>query len=1242
MSDMRHVLHHDIETRSRIDLKRAGAARYAADSSTEVMCLGFAVDDGPVKIWSMWNNDPVPPEFIAAANNPNWLIASHNDYFERSVAQHILGPRHGFPAIPIERRRCSMAAAYAAALPGSLEKVIAALGLPFGKDKAGQALMKRMSKPRSDGSWIEDEASRERLYQYVAHDVESERAVSKALPPLIDAEQKLWQLDAEINARGFAIDVPLLEAALRIVTGTQAKFQMEFHKLTNLDSTNQIEKFIAWLAANDCIVSDVQKGTLKAALRRKNLTPEVRRAIELRLQLAHASAGKVNALLAWRGADDRVRGTLKFHGAGTGRWAGSGPQPQNFKRDAEGTDEKIAAIMNGGEGLASPVEAVGEIARGTICAAPGHRLLIGDYGAIESRVAAWASDQQSKIDLWKRFDQTGDPNNDPYVVFGRAIGHPETRARAYGKVGDLAFGFGGGVGAWRNFAPEEDNSDEATIKQYRDTWRAQHPKTVQFWYALDRAAISAIRSPGTDHRVGRFTYRFDAPFLRVKLPSGRSISYPFAAIMPEPDRFGHPRATFLDTAGGGFGPCNFGRGAWGGIWCENVVSGVARDLLAAAMVRLEAAGYPVTLHVHDEIVCEAPIEFGSVEEFQRLITTLPDWAEGLPVAAKVRNGQRFAKSETANPGTFDETHGDAHDDLLDRVSADEENEHNGADGDEYDHDDNHTNQQHAGSNDGYSHGERDTGQRVAFFIYRHADGQPCLGVKKTSTKQFPQYHWDGGKWAKGAPKGPKIPYRLPELIKTPLDALIIIAAGEKDAETAAALSFVATTNPGGEGKGKWLPELNAWFAGRKHVAIMEDNDATGRAHVLEVAEALRNIVPDIRIVTFRDLPEHGDLTDWKERGHGRDDLLAKIETTKPYHPQPQASPIRQWDAEPVPELEYAVPDRFPLENVGLFSGEGGQGKSSLVQQLCVTHALEQQEWLGCIPRHGPAIYIECEDAERVLHWRLKAIATHYNVTLADIADGGFQMYPLADEENAVLATAPDKTGIVRPTALYDWLYELAGDLKPVMIGIASSANVFAGNENVRTEVQQFIRLLRRIARVAHGTVLLVTQPSLTGIENKSASHEGLAGTTQWHNAVRARAVMKSVKPEDGIDTGLRTIVFHKNQYGPASATCFVRYENGLFLPVAGMSMDAAERATKAEELFVALLRKFTAQHQIVNHASGRSYAPARFAEHPEAQGITRKEFAHAMQRLLDAKVIEIRQWGRPSRPAYYLALIRED
>jgi RecA-family ATPase len=224
--------------------------------------------------------------------------------------------------------------------------------------------------------------------------------------------------------------------------------------------------------------------------------------------------------------------------------------------------------------------------------------------------------------------------------------------------------------------------------------------------------------------------------------------------------------------------------------------------------------------------------------------------------------------------------------------------------------------------------------------------------------------------------------------------------------------------------------------------------------------------------------------------------------------------------------------------------------------------------------------------------------------------------------------------------LYDQLYEMAGDIKPVMIGIASAAIVFAGNENVRPEVQQFMWLLRRLVRVSGGYVLLVAQPSLTGIGDGSVSHAGLSGTTQWHNGSRGRAVLRAVKPEGAdTDTGLREIKFYKNQYGPLSASCFVRYTNGLFLPVAGMTMDAAARAAKAEEVFIALLKKFTEQHQMVSHNSGRAYAPARFAGHPEAQGISKKEFALAMQRLLDARMIEIRTWGRPSRQTHYLALV---
>ncbi len=899
-----------------------------------------------------------------------------------------------------------------------------------------------------------------------------------------------------------------------------------------------------------------------------------------------------------------------------------------------------------------------------------------------------------------KFDETGDSKLEPYYTIGIACGLPEAIAREKGKIVDLAFGYAGGLGAWKALAPDDDTSTDDEIKQRQQTWRRMHPNTVQFWSAIDRAAKSAVRHPGQTYSVKRLSLTYDGSmFLRIVLPSGRAISYPFPRLMMRKTPWGEEQTVvvFKDNSGGKWVDCHFGQGAWPGLWTENIVQAVSRDLLAAAMLRLEAAGYPVVLHVHDEIICEVPIGFGSLEEFKRLLTTRPDWAADLPIAAKARESLRFSK-----PDKPKEARQPPREDPLDKILDDDDDAAAGdADEDEDQKDDveddaaadpgdaapwedpvipidpaaaaaelerlklqqaihafqhgaippeppeppPRTNGASNGHDPGgeahYQHSAQNTGRKVAFYVYRHADGSPYLGVKRTSTKQFPQYHWTGSAWVKGAPQSVKIPYRLPELVKAPLDAWVLICAGEKDADSAAALGFTATTNPEGERKGAWAPELNAWFAGRKHVAVMEDNDKTGHAHVIEVANSLRGIVPDIRIVTFRELPENGDLTDWLEqdRSRGSAELLARIEAARPFYNKPRIAPIRDWDDQPAPEIMYGVPDRFPLEVISLFSGEGGGGKSTATQQLAVAHALER-EWLDCTPRKGPAIYVECEDPEKVLQWRQKAIAEHYGVTQAVIADAGFYMLPLADgEESAILATAPDKSGIVHPTPLYDQLYEMAGDIKPVMIGIASAAIVFAGNENVRPEVQQFMWLLRRLARVSGGYVLLVTQPSLTGIGDASVSHAGLSGTTQWHNGSRGRAVLRAVKPEGGgADTGLREIKFYKNQYGALSASCFVRYTKGLFLPVDGMSMDGAEQAARTEGVFIALLKKLTAQHQVVSHAIGRNYAPTRFAEQPEALGITRREFAAAMQRLLDAQVIEIRTRGKASRPGYYLAL----
>jgi hypothetical protein len=339
---------------------------------------------------------------------------------------------------------------------------------------------------------------------------------------------------------------------------------------------------------------------------------------------------------------------LRFHGAGTGRWTGSGPQPQNFKRDGDGIEAKRVAISTGDLGhvqtlYPQPLEVVGDIARAMICAAPGHRFLIGDFSGIESRVLAWVSGQQSKLDQWSKFDQTGDPKDEPYFMIGRGCGQPEDSARAIGKVSDLAFGYMGGPGAWDRLAPDDDASSQDDKKRYQNAWRRLHPQTVKFWGGINRAAIQAVRNKGVTFTYRRLTFVYDGEFLRITLPSGRALSYPSPRMSV--DKFGNSIVIFKDSAGGKWVDCRFGQGAYGGLWAENIVQAISRDLLAAAMQRLEAAGYQIVLHVHDEIVAEAPIEFGNLEEFTRHITALPDWAEGLPVAAKVRNGPRFAKSE---------------------------------------------------------------------------------------------------------------------------------------------------------------------------------------------------------------------------------------------------------------------------------------------------------------------------------------------------------------------------------------------------------------------------------------------------------------------------------------------------------------------------------------------------------------------------------------------------------------------
>ena len=658
---MTHVLHRDYESRGVLKLEDCGSWKYASDSRTEILCCAYAVDDEPVKLWLP--GDPVPPEFVEAARNPAWIVCAHNAGFEIALEHFILTRRHGFPKFSVSQQRCTMAMALTFSLPAKLELAAQALELLNEKDKAGQRLMLMMSKPRRPRKdedplsvlWWNDEERRQRLYSYSRQDVEVERELYQVLQPLTNEELTIWQLDMRVNARGFYVDRKLAEAARAVVLMAGPELDSELVYVTGgaVTGINQIAKLKAWLAEQNCIVDSLDKDAIAELLLKDDLPAPVRKVLELRQSGAQAAAKKITSLLARCSDDGRIRGAFRYHGASTGRWSGNGVQPQNLKHpEVEDIDAAIAAVSTGDYAhvrslYPQPLAVIGDLSRSMICAAPGRKLIGADLSSIESRALAWIADENWKLDSYRRYDATHDPRDEPYCITACKIFrvpdgsfNAESPERKVGKTCDLAFGYQGGLNAWRKFEP--DRFTDAEVEQFKLDWRAAHPNIKRFWYAIDRATWEAVRNREQVIRCGRLLLKCTGAYLFIKLPSGRKLAYPYPRI--EIEDLQSQVVVFKDASSGQWRDCRGGNGAYGGLWTENVVSGIARDLLAGAMLRLEAAGYRIVMHVHDECIAEVPEDFGSTEEFTRLMIASPAWALGLPIAAKAWTGQRFSKS----------------------------------------------------------------------------------------------------------------------------------------------------------------------------------------------------------------------------------------------------------------------------------------------------------------------------------------------------------------------------------------------------------------------------------------------------------------------------------------------------------------------------------------------------------------------------------------------------------------------
>jgi DNA polymerase len=1020
---MPQLLLHDIETRSALDIRNVSTYQYARHPTTDVWCVAYSVNGASPELWSP--GQPIPSEFITAATDPDWCTVAFNDQFERLILEYILAPRYGWPRIPIERRRCVQAAALARALPASLDRLTEALPVVHHKSEDNR-WVNRMARPRPPRKgeapglyWHDDPASLTRHYEYCRQDVRALAEIVSLIGLLPPDEQAVWEMDARINTRGVHVDRELLEASCRLSARIGETIRDEIVTLTGGEVPSiGSPKFLAWCNAHGCELTDIRKPTIATALANEDhLSPQIRQALELRAQGASIAATKHETLRDWLEANNRVRGAFRYHGAGTGRFTSYGPQLHNLKKPTSALDPTTIGIIRSGDytelrkRCRNPLATIGEASRALITAAPGHRLYIADFSGIESRGAAWLCNETTKVAEWAAFDRSGKPEDDPYYKLGKEVLLllPET-ARTIGKTADLAFAYGGGIGAYRKF---DQTTPDVQVKTYLNRWKKAHRNIVRFW---DQALVQACKAHH-NHNTGqtfpcqRVSYISGSNSLFTVLPSGRKLAYPDVQMFTDP-RYGTRSFTFMENTHGKWWRYGAGkRGVTGGHLLENATQAVCRDVFVAAMLRLEAAGYPIVLHVHDEIVCEVPIGHGSEEEFHRLMVTPPDWADGLPIAAKLRVADCFIEFK----GNGDR--------LPEPKLDDEPEEEDDGDGGQvievlplpppppskpqpprlHVHEQatlplkppppletairedlppraNGNGRSTWSQPEGYACGEQNTGSTTATYIYRHVDGTPYMKVRRTSTKQFPTYAWDRTtqRWVSGRPS-PLIPYRLDELVRAPAVAPVWVAEGEKDADRLASLGLLVTTNPGGASKPgqktKWAPELTKWLKGRQLAYVLEDNDDAGRNHAAQVAKALRTVGVETVIISFPELAEKGDVSDWFDQGGTLKALWARAEIARQRQKSSGGYRLINLATVPLEAQDWLWEGHLLCGGLEIISGLPGLGKSQVQCQL-IASATSGRAWPDgqTGPTPGRVVILTAEDTSKDYRRRLQGVA----------------------------------------------------------------------------------------------------------------------------------------------------------------------------------------------------------------------------------------------------------------------------
>jgi DNA polymerase len=642
---MRH-LSIDIETFSSVDIKKAGAYKYAQSPDFEILLFAYSWDFGPVQIVDLAQKESLPMEVIHALYDPQVIKHAYNAAFEWYCINSVM---HS----PIEQWRCTMMHGLYCGYTSGLGPTGEAMGIQQDKRKLGTggALIRTFCVPckptKTNGGRTRTlphhEPEKWKLFKdYCVGDVVAEMEMLRRLSvfPVPDQEQKLWELDQRINARGLACDLDMVEGALAVDETVAAELRQEAIKLTGLDNPKSVQQLSKWLEEETGEeVENLQKGTVSKLIGKLD-DGDAKRVLEIRQKLSKTSTKKYAAMRAAACSDGRVRGLLQFYGANrTGRWAGRLVQIQNLPRNYLSTLEFARQLVSARNVpmlkfmYGNVPDTLSQLIRTAFIAPGGKDLGVADYSAIEARVIAWLAGEQWRLDVFATHGKIYEASASQ--MFGVPIEEigKGSDLRQRGKVAELALGYQGGKGALIAMGALDQGLTEDELPEIVLRWRNANRRIVDLWFSLEAAALEVME---TGQAVGvkglifarESHYGTGQDFFTIQLPSGRKLYY--AKPFLKENDFGKQalhywgmdqqtkKWTVLST--------------YGGKLTENVVQAIARDCLAESLIRLEQAGFETVLHVHDEV----GIEVGRPEDLDRVLEIMGQpipWAPGLPLKA---------------------------------------------------------------------------------------------------------------------------------------------------------------------------------------------------------------------------------------------------------------------------------------------------------------------------------------------------------------------------------------------------------------------------------------------------------------------------------------------------------------------------------------------------------------------------------------------------------------------------------